>query len=224
MRSAICCLALLALAPGTARAAACVPRVAAPASARQLVTVDAATTATTRATVRLWQRTADGCWTAAGGPWSARVGRNGLSAHHREGDGTTPVGSFRFGPVVYGVGADPGVRFAYHRLVCGDWWDEDPRSSAYNTFQHVRCGARPRFGGTSEALWRATRAYRHFAVIDYNIAPAVPGRGSAIFLHAGLGTATNGCVSLPLPRLLRVLRWLDPAAWPVIVIGARGGS
>ena len=38
----------------------------------------------------------------------------------------------------------PACRLAYHRLVCGDWWDEDPRSPTYNTFRHVACGAQPR--------------------------------------------------------------------------------
>jgi L,D-peptidoglycan transpeptidase YkuD (ErfK/YbiS/YcfS/YnhG family) len=104
------------------------------------------------------------------------------------------------------------VAFGYHRLACGDWWDEDPRSPSYNRFVHVACGARPAFGGGSEALWRITPQYRYFAVIDYNARPPVAGRGSAIFLHVSAGSRTAGCVSLPEPRLLRVLRWLRPGA------------
>jgi L,D-peptidoglycan transpeptidase YkuD (ErfK/YbiS/YcfS/YnhG family) len=146
------------------------------------------------------------------GPWRARVGRGGLSAHRREGDGTTPLGTFALGPTVYGLDPDPGVAYRYHRLVCGDWWDEDPRSPGYNTFRHVRCGASPPFGGDSEALWRETVAYREFAVVEYNTPPAVPGRGSGIFLHDDTGSATNGCVSLPRPELLRLLRRLRPGA------------
>jgi L,D-peptidoglycan transpeptidase YkuD (ErfK/YbiS/YcfS/YnhG family) len=52
-------------------------------------------------------------------------------------------------------------------------------------------------------------------VIDYNAHPIVPGRGSAIFLHVAVG-ATAGCVSLPEPRLVRLLRWLRPSARPSI--------
>jgi L,D-peptidoglycan transpeptidase YkuD (ErfK/YbiS/YcfS/YnhG family) len=115
--------------------------------------------------------------------------------------------------------ADPGLHDTYHRLVCGDWWDEDPASPAYNTFRHVACGTRPPFGGGSEALWQAAVAYQQFAVIEYNVHPIVPGRGSAIFLHDDLGRPTNGCVSLPQPELIRVLRWLRPAARPLIVLG-----
>jgi L,D-peptidoglycan transpeptidase YkuD (ErfK/YbiS/YcfS/YnhG family) len=55
-------------------------------------------------------------------------------------------------------------------------------------------------------------------VIRYNADPVVPGRGSAIFLHGDVGGPTNGCVSLPAGELDFVLRWLDPARKPQIVI------
>jgi L,D-peptidoglycan transpeptidase YkuD (ErfK/YbiS/YcfS/YnhG family) len=186
--------------------------------ARQLITVVAPATSSTTGELTLWTRNA-GCWRAIDGPWPARLGRNGLSAHHREGDGTTPAGAFGLGSTVYGVAPDPGVRYRYHRLVCGDWWDEDPTTPSYNRFVHVPCGTRPAFGGGSEALWLATGAYAHFAVIAYNADPVVPGRGSAIFLHADVGSPTNGCVSLPLRRLDAVLRVLRPDASPLVVIG-----
>ena len=152
------------------------------------------------------------CGRRVAGPFRARVGFNGLSAHHREGDGTTPLGTFAIGPTIYGLDPNPGVRLAYHRLRCGDWWDEDPASPTYNTFRHVTCGTKPPFGGTSEALWRATVAYREFAFVEYNAAPAIPGRGSAIFLHDDRGRATNGCVSLPRAQLIGILRRLRPGA------------
>lgn len=145
------------------------------------------------------------------GPWTARVGWGGLSAHRREGDGSTPLGTFRIDPVAYGLDPDPGLRLRYHRLVCGDWWDEDSSSPTYDEFRHVACGRAPPFGGGSEALWQATVAYRFFAVVEYNAA-RVPGRGSGIFLHVDTGHATNGCVSLPRAALVRVLRWLRTGA------------
>jgi L,D-peptidoglycan transpeptidase YkuD (ErfK/YbiS/YcfS/YnhG family) len=152
------------------------------------------------------------CGRRAGGPWPGHIGYRGVSARHHEGDGTTPLGTYAIGPVIYGVGADPGVRLRYHRLVCGDWWDEDSRSSTYNRFRHVGCGASPPFGGASEALWRQRVAYRAFAVVRYNVAPTVPGRGSAIFLHVSTGRPTNGCVSLAQARLLPLLARLRAGA------------
>jgi L,D-peptidoglycan transpeptidase YkuD (ErfK/YbiS/YcfS/YnhG family) len=63
------------------------------------------------------------------------------------------------------------------------------------------------------------RAYAHLAVVEYNMHPVVPGRGSGIFLHVQIGKATSGCISLRRPALLRVLRWLDPGSRPEISIG-----
>jgi L,D-peptidoglycan transpeptidase YkuD (ErfK/YbiS/YcfS/YnhG family) len=191
----------------------------APTAAGQLITVEAARYETTSASLRLWRRQGR-CWAPVAGPWTARVGWNGLSGNRREGDGTTPTGVYTIGRTMYGNARNPGVRYRYRRLVCGDWWNEDPRSPTYNTFQHVRCGTRPPFRVTTPGLWEETRAYRHFAVIEFNMRPVVPGRGSGIFLHAQTGRSTNGCVSLPVDRLVSVLRWLDPAQSPRIAIRA----
>jgi L,D-peptidoglycan transpeptidase YkuD (ErfK/YbiS/YcfS/YnhG family) len=122
---------------------------------------------------------------------------------------------------MYGVSPNPGVAYAYHRLVCGDWWDEQPTSPLYNHFVHVPCGTSPPFGGGSEALWRTVPSYDYLAVIDYNRHPVVPGRGSAIFLHVSDGNATTGCVSVPVLELLRVLRALKPSLHPLIDITTR---
>jgi L,D-peptidoglycan transpeptidase YkuD (ErfK/YbiS/YcfS/YnhG family) len=186
--------------------------------AEQLVTVVAPSKPATSASLRLWRKAGE-CWLAAGGPWPARLGRNGLSENRREGDKTTPIGAFGFQRVIYGVGPNPGVRYAYHRIVCGDWWVEDPRSPFYNRFRHVRCGAKPPFRTTSEDMSRSPTSYRHLAVIDFNTHPIVPGRGSGIFLHVSTGRPTLGCISVPRAQLVAVLRWLDPAASPLIVIG-----
>jgi L,D-peptidoglycan transpeptidase YkuD (ErfK/YbiS/YcfS/YnhG family) len=183
----------------------------------QLITVVAPSAGSTVATVTLWQR-AGGCWTSAEGPWSGRVGVNGLSSRHREGDGTTPMGLFGISSAFYGTAANPGVHGSYHPLVCGDWWDEDPKSPQYNTFQHVTCGTTPAFGGGSEALWQIS-AYRNFAVVQYNTGPIVPYAGSAIFLHDDTGGGTNGCISLPASDLITALRWLQPGQSPHIAIG-----
>jgi L,D-peptidoglycan transpeptidase YkuD (ErfK/YbiS/YcfS/YnhG family) len=188
--------------------------------ARQLITVEAATASTTYASLRIWRR-ADGCWVAAGGPYPARLGRSGLSSDRREGDGTTPAGTFPIHPTMYGNEANPGVRFRYRRVRCGDWWDEDPSSPTYNSFQRVACGTRPPFAGNSEGMWQSPRAYPYLAVIEFNMRPVVPGRGSGIFLHAATGRPTNGCISLRRNDLRHVLRWLRPAAAPHVAIGTR---
>jgi L,D-peptidoglycan transpeptidase YkuD (ErfK/YbiS/YcfS/YnhG family) len=190
-------------------------------SARQLVTVASLRPSSQTGAARIWEKRGD-CWARVAGPWTAWLGIRGISEHKREGDLKTPSGAFGVQPVMYGVGPNPGVRYRYHRVVCGDWWVEDPRSPFYNRFRHVRCGASPPFRTTSEDMSKSPSSYRHLSVIDYNTHPIVPGRGSGIFLHVSHGNATLGCVALPLPRLVQVLRWFDPTKHPLIVIGTRG--
>jgi L,D-peptidoglycan transpeptidase YkuD (ErfK/YbiS/YcfS/YnhG family) len=185
--------------------------------ATQLIIVDASTYATTSATLSVWQREGS-CWVAVFGPWTAHIGANGFSDHHVEGDDTTPTGAYGIGAVMYGNAPNPGVQYSYQQLVCGDWWDEDSNSPEYNTFQYVPCGEIPSFGGDSEALWEETNVYPSFAVIDYNASPVVPGAGSAIFIAANLGSPTEGCVGLPVDELDQLLRWLNPAALPLVVL------
>jgi len=224
---AICVLLAASLAatggPGDAHPLDCpvnlASELASTGSARQLVTVVAATRRSTKASLRLWRKSGE-CWMAVDGPWTAHLGARGVSDNKREGDKATPAGAFAVQPVMYGVGPNPGVRYRYRRIVCGDWWVEDSRSPFYNRFHHVRCGTKPPFRITSEDMSRSPISYRYLAVIDYNTHPIVPGRGSGIFLHASAsGGPTLGCVSLPRPQLVTVLRWFDPAASPQIAIG-----
>ena len=86
---------------------------------------------------------------------------------------------------MYGNDPNPGgLHDAYHQLVCGDWWDEDPYSPRYNRFVHVPCGTTPPFASWSEALWTETAAYPYLAVINFNDNPTIggerrPDRGSS---------------------------------------------
>jgi L,D-peptidoglycan transpeptidase YkuD (ErfK/YbiS/YcfS/YnhG family) len=208
----IAAAALAAACPANAASSLAVPP-----ETTQLITVQAARRRTTYATLRTWRRV-EGCWLGVAGPYSARVGRNGLRLNRREGDGTTPIGMFTIGSRMYGNQPNPGVKFRYTRLRCGDWWVEDPASRAYNTFQRIGCGRRPPFRTTTPDMSKDTTAYAYLAVIEFNMNPIVRGRGSGIFLHVQTGSPTNGCVSLRRAQLLAVLRWLSPAATPRIVI------
>jgi L,D-peptidoglycan transpeptidase YkuD (ErfK/YbiS/YcfS/YnhG family) len=202
-------------------------RLAVPASARQLIVVSSPAYDQPRglARVRGFERTgAASAWKPAFGAWQAEIGSGGLRDVRREGDGATPTGVYPLGVTIYGIDRNPGgLHGRYHRLVCGDWWDEDPYSARYNRFVHWPCGSEPPFARRSEPLWTETRAYPYFAVVEYNEHPTISGAdapGSGIFVHAWIGEPTEGCVALHLPALLRVLRWLRPADHPVIEIGS----
>ncbi|SNT64658.1 L,D-peptidoglycan transpeptidase YkuD, ErfK/YbiS/YcfS/YnhG family [Asanoa hainanensis] len=185
-----------------------------PASTRQVVIVYSSGYGTSYASLETFEKT-DGAWRSKFGKMNARIGSKGFTDNHKEGVATTPTGVYSFGSTMYGVRANPGVKYKYHKLVTDDWWNENPDSAAYNSFEH---GGDP--GGFSEALWEEVPQYNYFAVINYNIPVKVanPARGSGIFLHVAGSGATAGCVSLTQTNLLRVLEWLDPAANPRIVM------
>ena len=188
-----------------------------PGGATQEIVVSAPSYASQAGTLTAYQYSG-GFWRVAYGPFRAELGYNGLSDNRSEGDGTTPTGTFGFGGTMYGLGAPVTTRYAYHHLVCGDWWS-GVHDATYNQFVSLPCG-QTLPGANSEALWKQTTAYQHFAVTQFNMNPTVIGRGVAIFLHDNTTTGhTAGCIALAPSELDLVLGWLDPAQDPVISIG-----
>jgi len=63
------------------------------------------------------------------------------------------------------------------------------------------------YAASHEELWRGDGVYDVIGVLGWNLAPVVPGRGSAIFLHVATGdfAPTAGCVALELRDVLTVL-------------------
>ena len=180
---------------------------------RQLVTVTAASYKSTHATLVALERE-NGKWVKVYGPWTASIGKTGMAppGKKREGDGRTPSGTYSFG-FFFGAKPDPGVSFPYRRAYSYDRWDDDSSSPLYNEWvddRHQNPGAAP------EAM-DDPPFYNYGAVIAYNTA-RTPGLGSAIFLHVDTGAPTVGCVTLPTPQLLKVLKWLKPAAQPKITM------
>ncbi len=185
-----------------------------PSGTSQLIVVHSDGYGTSFATLETFEKVS-GVWHTKFGAMSARIGTKGFSDNHVENDPTTPTGVYRIGSTMYGVNANPGVKYSYHQLVANDYWDENPGSPTYNSFVH---GTNP--GGASEALWQTVPQYNYFAVINYNIpvVAATPARGSGIFLHQMGSGGTAGCVSLGQSDLIRVLDWLTPSASPRIVM------
>ena len=192
-----------------------VPALAGAGPASQAIVVSAAAYGRTTATLTAYQRAGAG-WRTSFGPWTADIGNRGFAppGAKREGDGRTPSGLYGFA-FFFGVDANPGVRFSY-RQVAGtqDVWDDDPASPLYNEWVD---SSRQNPGAQPEPMDNLP-VYAYGAVIGYN-SRRTRGLGSAIFLHVSDGGSTLGCVSLPSPELLALLRWLDPAQRPMIAMG-----
>jgi L,D-peptidoglycan transpeptidase YkuD (ErfK/YbiS/YcfS/YnhG family) len=144
------------------------------------------------------------------GPWCAPValGRRGVRADKREGDGATPRG--RFLPLRLWWRGDrlprPSTLLPARRIGRADAWCEDPRDRRYN--QPFRRSANE----PGDRLWRDDGLYDIFIEINHNARPRVAGRGSAVFVHvARPGFApTAGCIALRRHDLLLLLRRITP--------------
>lgn len=136
------------------------------------------------------------------GRWGARfrgrsfpcaLGRGGIGEKRREGDGLTPAGRHRIEAVLYRAdrGGAPAGPFRARPIGPRDGWSDDPADPAYNALVH-----RPHPFG-HERLRRADGLYDLVAILDWNRRPAIPRRGSAIFLHVWRGPRrpTEGCIA-----------------------------
>jgi len=154
-----------------------------------------------------------------GKPMRAFVGSAGVG-QASEYVSRTPAGVFTL-TEAFGRLRDPGTRLPYQRVDLSSWWVSDVSSPHYNTYRECSPGAWCGFRQSRSEQLGAISLYSHSLVIDYNRDPIIPGAGSAFFLHESEGKATQGCVSITRDELVRILRWLNPRAEPVISIGVR---
>jgi L,D-peptidoglycan transpeptidase YkuD (ErfK/YbiS/YcfS/YnhG family) len=143
------------------------------------------------------------------------LGRSGIAADKREGDGATPRGAFRLLRLWWRADRlpHPLTLLPVRRIARDDAWIEEPKNRRYN--QAVKRAAQE----PGDRLWRADHLYDLIIELDHNTRPRVAGRGSAVFVHVarpGFGP-TAGCVALEAKRL----RWLLSRVGPKtrIVIG-----
>jgi L,D-peptidoglycan transpeptidase YkuD (ErfK/YbiS/YcfS/YnhG family) len=151
---------------------------------------------------------------AAGMSVPVALGRGGIMANKREGDGGTPKGSFRPRQLWWRADRNPRPRtcLAVRAIRPGDAWCEDPSSRHYN--QPIRLDP----AGSGDRLRRDDHLYDFIVEIDHNSSPRIKGRGSAVFLHlarANFGP-TAGCVAMTKSAMLRLLRRLGPRTRIVI--------
>ncbi|WP_229069039.1 L,D-transpeptidase [Actinoplanes sp. DH11] len=239
MRRLVVVLALVlsaVLLPAGPAAAALPDELAHVGNARQLIVVSGQSWTSTQATLRAYQRGGDGRWRQVFGAMKARTGHGGWAwASRRVQDtGQTPAGTFTI-TQAFGVRADPGTRLPYRKVDKNDYWVGDRRDAkTYNLFQPSAPASRTWRKSQAERLAAYPKQYAYAAVVNFNkpgrvrwdakrkqyVAgkPAKVGRGSAIFLHASGKGATAGCVSVSRANVVRLLKWLDPAQRPRIVM------
>jgi L,D-peptidoglycan transpeptidase YkuD (ErfK/YbiS/YcfS/YnhG family) len=142
-------------------------------------------------------------WTAEA-TWPSHNGRAGWTTAHHENDQHSPVGVFTLSDAG-GLLPDPGSRLPYNQ------------TTAF----------------TPLASWGPSRRhdFDYVIAIDYNRvtgnSPLDPRRprgesaGGGIWLHMDHGSGSSACVTLPKTAMQTLLRTLDPAQRPVVVMGDR---
>lgn len=145
-----------------------------------------------------------GLVSAGGRVVSCALGRGGISAIKREGDGATPLAAMRLmHGYVRGDARMPKLsRLPLRGIGRSMGWCDAPADANYN--RPVRMPYR----ASAESMWRGDRLYDAVIVLDWNIRRRARNLGSAIFLHvAREGLApTEGCVALSPADM----RWLLP--------------
>jgi L,D-peptidoglycan transpeptidase YkuD (ErfK/YbiS/YcfS/YnhG family) len=139
------------------------------------------------------------------------VGRSGISAEKREGDGHTPAGRYPLRHVMYRpdrFAEAPRSGLPVRAISPSDGWCDDATHPSYN--QPVQLP----FPASHEQLWRTDHLYDLIVVIGHNDAPARPGDGSAIFLHIATPDfrSTAGCVAVQAEALIEIVAQLQAGA------------
>ncbi|MQS12778.1 L,D-transpeptidase family protein [Streptomyces kaniharaensis] len=174
-----------------------------PAETSQVVLASGQGKDTDKNTVTVWTRTPEGRW-LAGETWQGHNGKNGWTTDHHEGDLRSPIGVFTLTDAGGRI-ADPGSKLPY---------DRDPSFVVSGT------------GFFGDQL---AGSFDYVVAINYN---RVPGnspldprrpngssKGGGIWLHVDHDGPTHGCVSIPEDKMAQLIRTLNPAAHPVIVMG-----
>ena len=136
------------------------------------------------------------------------LGRGGIKANKREGDGGTPRGRFTLRRLWWRAdrATRPRTNLPVRRIRPNDGWCEDPQDRRYNRPVEV-----PK-QSTADRLWRADRLYDVIIEISHNTRPRVANRGSAVFIHVAREkfAPTAGCVALETRALRRLLERVGP--------------
>ena len=132
------------------------------------------------------------------------IGRGGIRAHKREGDGASPRGTHGLVGLLYRPERIARGALPDWALPIGprDLWSDDPTHEDYNLM------VRAPYPHSHECLRRADPLYDLVLITDYNWPRAERGAGSAIFIHLWRGPRypTAGCIAFRRADLLWIAR------------------
>lgn len=139
-------------------------------------------------------------------------GKNGYAVERKEGDCTTPIGTFKL-LYAFGTEDNPGTQMEYKKILETSYYSDDiDKPSEYNTWIESNKEIR------GEHLIEYPLEYHYGIVIGFNVEPVIVGKGSSIFLHCkGKKGYTAGCIAVDENKMLIILKQLKPGAYIVII-------
>lgn len=179
----------------------------------QLIAVEARGT---RATVSFHVKQ-NGTWKELLSTSDGWVGASGIGPA-REGVDYTPQGVM-YPTEAFGIKPNPGCPMGYLQVNNSHYWCGDSESPFYNLM--VSVWDTDDFSEyESEHIISCGATYNFCLNMGWNVA-RTPYGGSAFFLHCSQGKPTQGCVTVPEPTMVQILRTVKPGC--AIVIGTPSG-
>ena len=130
------------------------------------------------------------------------IGKSGINRFKKEGDLSTPKGTFKLGHLYYRKDRInlPKCKIKKKIIKKNMGWCDDSNSSKYN--KEIKFP----FKYSAEKLYRKDNKYDLLIVIKYNFNPVIKKKGSAIFLHLkNKNKPTKGCVAISKKDFLKLL-------------------
>lgn len=141
-----------------------------------------------------------------GQTYPCSIGKGGVSARKREGDGATPTGTHHIVGMLYRADRLRAPNGWSTPIGPSDLWSDASGRPDYN---HPVCAP---YSHSHERLRRADPLYDIVWITDWNYPEATAGKGSAIFLHQWRRPhyPTEGCIAFRREHLLRLSRQIEP--------------
>lgn len=122
------------------------------------------------------------------------IGLNGISTNKKEGDKKTPAGLFPIRMAMFRSDKINNIITPIDiiEILPDDGWCDEPTDKNYNRLIKLP------YSNSCEKLWRHDSLYNILIVVGFNDNPAIPYKGSAIFLHCTnkYYKPTDGCIAL----------------------------
>lgn len=145
------------------------------------------------------------------------IGKNGLSDNKVEGDLCTPKGIYKLG-FAFGL-EELDIEYPYYKINENVYWVSDSNSKYYNEwveitdiqkqYEYSYMHSIPEIEwNEAEHLIDYPKEYELAIVIEYNINPQMPNKGSAIFFHLKNKETTSGCISTSKENMLYIIKWI----------------